>query len=269
MDAVSKKLPHGRDDAFALVVEKKETAEKALEAILERCRLALEGVPKETRRARDDGTTEFMRPLPGSARMYPETDEPLVPITDKKISETKKKRPKLPEERLEEFKKLGLSHELANQLVRSRFIEGFEEFAGKFKNLKPSLIATTLLATPKEIKKRYGIEPVSIEIHHYHDVLKAVNEGRISKESIPEIIADIAKEAQDIEKAIKKKVAKVSLQDIEKDIDRIIDENIEFVRSMGERAVGPLIGKAMTQFKGRVDGNEISRIVWERLKKVK
>jgi len=268
-EAVAKELSSEKDGAFALVIEKKETAEKAIEAVLERCRLALNGVPKETRRAKDDGTTEFMRPLPGSARMYPETDEPLVPITDKKISEIKKKLPKLPEERLEEFKKLGLSHELANQLVRSRFIEEFEEFAGKFKNLKPSLIATTLLATPKEVKKRYGIELDSIEIPHYHDVLKAVNEGRISKESIPEIIADIAKEAQDIEKAIKKKAAKVSLEDIEKDIDRIIEENIEFVRSRGERAVGPLIGKAMAEFKGRIDGNEISRIVRERLKKVK
>ncbi|MBU4437732.1 MAG: GatB/YqeY domain-containing protein, partial [Candidatus Altiarchaeota archaeon] len=166
---------------------------------------------------------------------------------------------------------------LANQLVRSRFIEDFEEFAGKFKNLKPSLIATTLLATPKEIKKRYGIEIDSIEIPHYHDVLKAVNEGRISKDTIPEILGKIKKlELSEtigltgkLDGLIKKKAVKASLQDIEKDIDRIIDENIEFVRSMGERALGPLIGKAMTQFKGRVDGNEISRIVRERLKKVK
>ncbi len=269
VEAVVKEFSPKGNDAFAIVVEKKATAEKALEAVIDRCRTALEGVPKETRRAKDDGTTEFMRPLPGSARMYPETDEPLVPITRERISEIRKKLPKLPEQRIGEFTGMGLSHELANQLVRSRFLEEFEEFTRKFKNLRPSLIATTLLATPKEAKKKYGIELDSIEIPHYHDVLKAVNEGRISKESIPEIIADIAKEAGGIEKAIKKKAAKVSLKDIEKDIDRIIEENIEFVMSKGERAVGPLVGKAMAEFKGRVDGNEISRIVRERLKKVK
>jgi len=268
-EAVAKEFSPKKEDAFALVVEKKDTAEKALEAVIDRCRTALEGVPKETRRAKDDGTTEFMRPLPGSARMYPETDEPLVPITDKKISQIKKKLPKLPEERIEEFKKLGLSHELANQLVRSRFLEEFEEFVREFKNLRPSLIATTLLSMPKELKKRYGIELDSIEIPHYREVLKAVNEGKISKDSIPEIIADIAKGAEDIEKAVKKRAARISLKDIEKDIDRIIEENIEFVRSKGERAVGPLVGKAMAEFKGRVDGNEISRIVREKLKKVK
>jgi len=120
--AVAKRFSIKNDDAFVLVGGQEEMAEKALDAVLERCRFALNGVPEETRRVRDDGTTEFMRPLPGSARMYPETDELMVPITKEKILEVKKNLPKLPEERLEEFKKLGLSHELVNQLVTSRVL---------------------------------------------------------------------------------------------------------------------------------------------------
>ncbi len=269
--AVTNRLSIKNNDAFVLVGGSRGVAEKAAEAVLERCRLALNGVIKETRRAKGDGSTEFMRPLPGSARMYPETDELPIPINEKKILEMKKNLPMLPEERLKEFKRIGLSHELANQLLRSRFLKEFEEFVREFKNLKPSIIATTLLITTKEVKKRYGIEPDSIEIPHYREVLKAVNEGRIPKESIPEIIADIAKGGGDIELAIKKRseAIKMPMGDIEKSIDRLIEKNLEFIRSRGERAFRPLVGKAMEEFRGRVDGKEISRIVKERLKKVK
>jgi len=266
--AVAKKLSIGKDDTFVLVVEKEETARKALQEVLGRCRIALNGVPEETRRAKDDGTTEFMRPLPGSARMYPETDEPLIPITREGILEIRKKLPKLPEERLDEFIRMGLSSELANQIVRSRFMNEFEKFVREFRNLKPSVIATTLIATPKEVKKRYGVETNSIEISHYKRILRAVDKGKISKDAILEILAELTKNPDELDTIIKERGTKASDKDIEKVIDKIIDDNIEFVRSNGERAAGPLIGKAMSEFKGRVDGKLVSRIVMERIRAI-
>jgi glutamyl-tRNA(Gln) amidotransferase subunit E len=49
--------------------------------VIERARLALEGIPEETRRGLPDGNSAYMRPLPGAARMYPETDVPSVVVT--------------------------------------------------------------------------------------------------------------------------------------------------------------------------------------------
>ena len=49
----------------------------------------------EVRNVLADATTEFMRPLPGSARMYPETDLPLLKISRDFINEAKKTLPKL------------------------------------------------------------------------------------------------------------------------------------------------------------------------------
>ena len=57
----------------------------ALESVGRRARLAFHRIPKEVRNvvvkkgAPDDGTTTPMRPLPGGARMYPETDVPTIP----------------------------------------------------------------------------------------------------------------------------------------------------------------------------------------------
>ncbi|HID09560.1 TPA: Glu-tRNA(Gln) amidotransferase subunit GatE, partial [Candidatus Micrarchaeota archaeon] len=74
VEEVRKKLRCGEGDAFVIVVDSEEKARKALEVVVARLKQALHGVPEETRGPNPDGTTRFMRPLPGAARMYPETD---------------------------------------------------------------------------------------------------------------------------------------------------------------------------------------------------
>ncbi|MDP2767578.1 MAG: Glu-tRNA(Gln) amidotransferase subunit GatE, partial [Candidatus Methanoperedens sp.] len=67
-------------DCVVMVADAKEKAKGALESVIIRAREALECVPEETRRALPDGNSAYMRPLPGAARMYPETDVPPVVI---------------------------------------------------------------------------------------------------------------------------------------------------------------------------------------------
>ncbi len=72
-------------DAWILVWGPKEDIPTALETIRERCQLAFEGVPDETRKAMPDGTTIFERVLPGPNRMYPDTDSAPIAISDSEI----------------------------------------------------------------------------------------------------------------------------------------------------------------------------------------
>ena len=59
----------------------------ALETIEERCKMAFKGVPNETRKSFEDGTTIFERVLPGADRMYPDTDSAPIPLEDSVIQE--------------------------------------------------------------------------------------------------------------------------------------------------------------------------------------
>ena len=43
--------------------------------------------PMEVRNVLPTGESEFLRPMPGSARMYPETDIPPIIITKDELSE--------------------------------------------------------------------------------------------------------------------------------------------------------------------------------------
>ena len=125
---VRKALEYGDDDGFVLVVGPKEKCELAIRTICNLAKIYITHVPKEVRKPNPDGTTAFLRPLPGSARMYPETDAVPLPISSEMVEEIKQhlqeKKKRLEEEkkRLEEEKKrlekvYDLSEELAEELV--------------------------------------------------------------------------------------------------------------------------------------------------------
>lgn len=265
---INKKLKLCQEDAFVLVAEKRSITQKALRAAMDRCKLALEGVQKETRRALPDGKSEFMRPLPGSARMYPETDEPLVVIDNKSISEIKKKLPEMPEEKIERFLNMGLSKEVAGQLLRSKWAGKFEEFEKEFSNVKPSVIATTLISTPKEVKKRYEVEISFLREDHYRQILDLVNRKKISKDVIPEIMAELAKDPEkDVEEIVgERDIVLISEEEMEKIVDRILKENRKLIQDTGEKAKGYIIGRVMAEVKGRADVESVKRMVGGKLK---
>lgn len=77
----------------------------ALETIEERCKLAFIGVPNETRKSFENGTTMFERVLPGPDRMYPDTDSPPIPLDDSYINELAQK---VPEELIQRYHKLRI-----------------------------------------------------------------------------------------------------------------------------------------------------------------
>ena len=74
-------------DAVVFVADTAENVLDALKAVVERAQELINGVPAETRTAKEDGTSRYMRPRPGAARMYPETDIPPQVITEEFIAE--------------------------------------------------------------------------------------------------------------------------------------------------------------------------------------
>jgi glutamyl-tRNA(Gln) amidotransferase subunit E len=106
-------------DAFAMVIADEKRAFAALSEVA--CRANFLGVPEETRKANPDGTSSYMRPLPGKARLYPETDLPPVEVS-KKMLDAAGKALKASEKMEEEREELlsGLNGELAAQLSSAK-----------------------------------------------------------------------------------------------------------------------------------------------------
>lgn len=73
------------NDAICIIWGPTDDIPTAIETVEERCRMAFEGIPGETRKSLPDGTTIFERVLPGADRMYPDTDSPPIPLQEELI----------------------------------------------------------------------------------------------------------------------------------------------------------------------------------------
>lgn len=102
-EMVSEKLAIHEKDGWLIIWGPEADMPTALETIEERCRMAFEGVPKETRKSLPDGTTIFERVLPGANRMYPDTDSAPIPLENKDIERIGQN---LPEEMIQRYKTL-------------------------------------------------------------------------------------------------------------------------------------------------------------------
>jgi len=260
-----------KEDAIIIIADTPERARRGLEAVVERVKMAFKGVPKETRAANPDGTTRYMRPQPGAARMYPETDIPPVVIPRELIEKLKKNLPEPPNVKYEKYVKLyGLSSELAKEILKSYWLDLFEKLVEKFRNKVPAtLIASTLVNTLKYLKSE-GVPVENITDEVFEEVFKAYAEKTIAKEAIPEILTWIAKNPdKTVREAIKALgIVRISVADVEKIVENIMKSNIENIKSRGKKAFKYVMGLVMRELRGKVEGRIVAEIVERKLREL-
>jgi len=236
-------------------IQKLGLVSKVIELEVQR-QLSLPKVEKETRSADEDGTTRFTRPLPGAARMYPETDIPPILVEKKMIQKIKKELPEpLPKKLVRFKKKLKLSDELSNQILRSDYLDLFEKFIKKFK-INPSIIANVFVSTLKDLERRENIPVENLTDKNFEELFKLLERGKIVKESIPDILAYKVKHP---EISMNKSIKKLGLESIsKKELENIVKDVIEKNR---DKPVGKIIGIVMSKVRGRVKSEDVVRIV--------
>lgn len=243
--AVKKALGCLEHDAFVIIADQKQKVLAALEAVYARALKVQEGVLPEVRNAEADGTTTYLRPMPGAARMYPETDVlPVVPAI------AKVKLPKLLEEAATDFVKLGLSKDLADLIAKSGKATVFEEFVHSFKNLKPAFIAEVMLPKLREIKRKYNVDVSSVTDNMLEEVLAALDQGTVPKEALEEVLLDLAKtRSVDFEK-----YKGMNDAELGKLLKKIVDAH-------KGAPLGTLMGIAMKELRGKADGKKMNEML--------
>ncbi|MCX6692251.1 MAG: Glu-tRNA(Gln) amidotransferase subunit GatE, partial [Methanoregula sp.] len=151
----------GEQDCVVLVAGANgKQAGCAVNQVLMRAKMALADhpVPEETRKMLEEGSTAYMRPLPGAARMYPETDVLPVIIDDARWSARS-----VPELLTVKTQHYSLKYEIesnyAAQLASSEKLPLFERAVRE--GIKPRLAAFSLLSTTTELR-REGVKVQNI-----------------------------------------------------------------------------------------------------------
>jgi len=200
------------------------------------------GVDPEVRAANPDGTTRYMRPMPGAARLYPETD--VVPVSAKGIEV---KDVDLIDEKIVRYRKLGLGKDLAT-LIADKRADLFEDLVTTIK-LKPTFIAETIFPKLREISRKEGIDALSIPDEKIKEMMVAVD-GGVSKGAIEEIVIKLAN-GKDVDYSGFEQMDDAKL---EKAIRKILEDN-------KGAPIGALMGKAMGELKGKADGKKVSLLI--------
>lgn len=205
----------------------------------------------EVRKAKDDSTTTFLRPMPTSARMYPETDLPLIKISKNLIDEAKKTLPKIASENKGYLKEFGLNDELIKAILKDNKLEEFKTLNKVIE--KPEIIAKTLTIFTKEIiskskKPKEEIEEI-LNLHTLEAILEQIGKT-ISENDVKMIMQKIC-EGKSLNEAMKK-------EDI-----NIKNEVLKVIKEKPNLSNGAYMGLLMAKFKGKISGKEISEALNE------
>jgi glutamyl-tRNA(Gln) amidotransferase subunit E len=256
------------NDAFLIIAAPSSKIDFAIDSIINRLVEAKKGVPAETRLATQTGETVFLRPRPGASRMYPETDIPPILVTSDELENAEKNIPKSWDESLLELqKKYNLNPQLSEQIFDSRYIELFEKIVERTK-VNPTFVASILCSTITNLE-RSGLNSNLLRNEDIVKSFQLLEVGKIAKESIEMIFENIMdSKSQTIEEAMKNaSIEAVNESDLEKIIEEIVEKNQEIVKNQKERAVGPLMGIAMTELRGKASGELVNKLLLKNIKK--
>jgi len=249
---VRKRLGASAGDAFVIVAAGKAKAEAALLAAFGRARMALKEVPAEVRKVLPDGvSTAYMRPMPGAARLYPETDLAPVRITERMVSEARKRLPEMPEVKLARLKKV-LNPELAEKMMRSRNLALFERIVAETK-AEPTLVAATLEETLVSLR-REGVAVEKIGEEKMGELFASYARDLFVKAAVPEVLKLLAKKPNAKVSAL---VAEGGLAKLSgKELESAVEKELAVVPDK-KKAIGPV----MARLRLRADPEEVMGII--------
>ncbi|WP_224449516.1 Glu-tRNA(Gln) amidotransferase subunit GatE [Haloprofundus salilacus] len=250
------------EDAVAIVAADAETADLAIDAAAARAEAAIEGVPEETRGANDGGTTRYLRPLPGAARMYPETDVPPVEPDPSEVEV-----PELLTEKVERYQEVfGLDAGLAEQVAYGRRMPLFERAVHD--GADPTFVAGLVESTVTELR-RDDVAVENLDDEHFLAVVELVTDGDLAKEGVNEVLTLLAENPQlSAEAAVEEAgLSGVSEDEVRDAVVDVVERNEEQVETEGMAAFSGLMGEAMGALRGRADGEVVSSVLREEIQK--
>ncbi len=179
-EQIIKKLNAAENDAQIIIWGPAEDMKTAIETIEERCRMAFNGIPPETRKSLKNGTTIFERVLPGADRMYPDTDSAPIPLEDSYIEELKKRQPQEVIDRYYLLKQWNVPEDTYTYLFKNDLFPLLERIVRDL-DYSPVFVGTLLGHKLKYIEGQIKT-PARFNYNIIYALLKFLKENRLQQE---------------------------------------------------------------------------------------
>lgn len=180
LNEIQKLLRSADEDAQIIFWGPQDDIKTALETIEERCKMAFEKVPNETRKSFENGTTMFERVLPGADRMYPDTDSAPIPLTNSYIEELRKNIPSDIIHRIHQLQSWNIPEDTYTFIFSRNYYPLIVKLIEELK-LDPVYAGTFIGHTFKFIVGHYKSADV-FNISQIYDMFKFLNQNHINHE---------------------------------------------------------------------------------------
>jgi len=249
------RLDASENDVVCLVWGNKKDTKTALNEIYIRVNEATIGVPNETRQAFDNGFTGFERILPGPDRMYPDTDSPTIPISDRMIKKISDIVPETPFSKEKRYKKLNLPNDVTETLCISPQSKIFDTIISNL-DVDPILTGVTIVRILKRLK-RDGIKVDNITDDNLYELFKLYSEKKLYKEIFNDVLKNVSSNRnKKISETLEENhFTTISKEELLTEIRHIIEQHRDKVKNK-EAEFKFLMGKLMERIKGRYKGEE-------------
>lgn len=264
--AIRKLVMAQEKDSFAVVMGPQEKCMKAIQVIQQRVAMLLEGIPMEVRGAVDGGNSEYQRPMPGAARMYPETDEQKTLISEAQLNALKQQLPRFAAERKKLYVQKGLSEKLADELKLDNRARSFERLMEKGYN---PTIAATLLMDTLNIVRRENPHVDELTEAQLESLLDAQKSGSVLRDQFLEVVKAWATQPQLTLTELMNQLnfSSASSEEVNQIIEQIVEKNTALIIVKKMDAQSALMGHAMKALRGKASGQTIAAALQAAIKK--
>jgi glutamyl-tRNA(Gln) amidotransferase subunit E len=253
-------------DGFLIIAGEDSKLDYAVNSIVKRIQDAVNGVPAETRAATQDGETIFLRPRPGASRMYPETDIPSISVPPEEIKLARENMPKSWDESIAEIQqKYALNPQLSEQIFDSEYTELFEKICENKKN-SPNFVASILCSSITNLERK-GFDGTLLKPEHIIESFELLASDKIPKESLEIIFENIMSgKSGNVKTAMQSTdISSMNEDELNGILDKIIQNNIELVKKLGENAVTTMMGIAMKEVRGKASGKMVNDLLRKKI----
>ncbi len=277
------------NDAFVLCVAPEWQANLALEAVIERTRMAYHRIPQEVRNvvikkgSPEDGTTTAMRPLPGGARMYPETDIPIRQLREEHWESINSNLPLTQIERIERLQSYDISENQVEAIIGAELDDILVAAADGRQFGTPSFSAKSMASalldnTRNEIAEGIDRQETDVPWSVIAIALYACENGIITRDGIiPMAIKYFLEGPISLQNTFEERLewfqntandegfTPADNSAIEEAVDAILKDRYEFVDERGMASIGPLMGMVMAKLGGTADGKAVSEMLKQKI----
>ena len=258
---VSNELSLNENDSFILIVNDKNIAEKSLKNVLEIIAELMVGVSEEVRQVDPKGTlTKFLRPMPGAARMYPETDIELIDLSKDDFQKLELDLPELYDQKIERLTKSWNVDDLKVTSFLDKYSEDEITNLLKICQGKASFLYGVIFDLAKDIKKRDKVETYDFKYSLFESLLSEFVKEDMNLKAIRDVFLSLYKDQVEEIDNVKKYLEENNLISEKIDEGELEEKVRQVIENNKGAPFGALMGLTMKAIPG-VDGKQVSQIL--------